>query len=179
MADTFDLDACLRGDKRAWDAFVERYARVIFAAVQRVMRARRRTDPADVEDVAQDVFVRLVRDDYRLLRSYDAGRSSLTTWLTIISRSVAIDHVRRRALPTVPLKEAADAAEPPAPPAAEALDLPEGLLTPRQRLVLRMLFEERMAVSEAAEALGVDAQTIRSTKHKAVSRLRGHFRGAG
>jgi len=41
--------------------------------------------------------------------------------------------------------------------------------------VLRLLFDEEMSVSEAAAVLGVDAQTVRSTKHKAIRKLRDFF----
>ena len=174
----FDLEACLRGDKAAWDALVERFAPVIFGAVRRTLRLRvAQVKSAEVQDVAQDVFVRLLRDDYRLLRTYDPQRAALSTWLTIVARSVALDHLRRRRVPTVPLEQAASQPAEPrtqrqrqAPP-----DLPAGLLSPRQHLVLRLLFDEEMSVSEAAAVLGVDAQTVRSTKHKAIRKLRDFF----
>ena len=167
-----DLAGCLRGEKRAWDAFVERAAPVIFAAVQRVLRAR--TPKAYqhlAEDLAQDVFLRLVKDGFRLLRTYDPARASLSTWLSLVARSTALDHLRRRRLPTVPLDEA------PQPTAAdprpvEPVEIPPALLSPRQHLVLRLLFERDLSVPEAAEALGVNPQTVRSTKHKALAKLR-------
>ncbi len=163
-----DLQACINGDKRAWDLFVERYAGLIVAAVGRSIRgqAARR----DLEDPVQEVFVRLIKDDYRLLRSYDPNRSSLSTWLTMVARSVAIDQVRRSRLPTVPLEPQEVAEAPPA--SAEHADVPVHLLTARQRLVLRMLFDEGRSVGETARIIGVSEQTIRSTKHKALSRLR-------
>jgi RNA polymerase sigma-70 factor (ECF subfamily) len=80
-----DLEALLAGDKAAWDRFVARYAGVIFAAV------RRRLVPAgrvsDAEDVVQDVFVKICQNDFRLLRSYDAARAKITTWLTVVANS--------------------------------------------------------------------------------------------
>ena len=180
--DQFDLKACLRGEKRAWDAFVERHARVIFAAVQRALRVHApRAGAEDVQDAAQELFVRLVKDDFRLLRSYDPSRAGLTTWLTVVARSTAIDHARKRRLETTGLDHAADVADPAPPPTAaearatEAVGIPEGLLSPRQQLILRMLFDEGMAVEQVAEALGVEAQTVRSTQHKAILKLRRHF----
>lgn len=68
-----------------------------------------------------------------------------------------------------------DAIAPPSEPRAETPSIPLHLLSARQRLVLRMLFDEDMSVAEAAQVLGVDHQTIRSTKHKALSRLREHL----
>ena len=94
-----DLKACLRGDKRAWDAFVDRWSPVIFAAVGRILKNRGAgVERSEVEDAAQDVFVRLIKDNYRLLASYDPSRSSLSTWLTLVARSVTIDRCRKRRL---------------------------------------------------------------------------------
>ena len=58
----------------------------------------------------------------------------------------------------------------------EKLKIPEGLLTARQMLILRYLYDEARDVTEVARLLSVDAQTIRSTHHKALQRLRAYFR---
>ncbi len=175
----FDLEPCLRGEKSAWDAFVDRFGRAIYAAVSRTLRLRRSScDDSTIQDVAQDVFVRLVKNDYRLLRTYDPSRAALTTWLTIVSRSVAMDHLRRRRLPTVSIDDAPPGADPsaaPPPDAPEPVRIPPHLLSPRQRLVLTMLFDEEKTVAETAEMPRVNAQTVRSTKHKALIKLRAHF----
>lgn len=172
-----DLNACIQGRKHAWDRFVERYSGVIYAAVTRVMDRR---GPGrgreDIEDAVQAVFIRLIRDDYRILRGYDPERAALSTWLTVIARNVAIDHLRRRRLDAVPL-EAHDlpAGTPAVDREAEAEPVPLQILTSRQRLVLRLLFDDDLSVAEAARVLDVDEQTVRSTKHKALTRLREHF----
>ena len=38
-----------------------------------------------------------------------------------------------------------------------------------------MIYERDMEVAEIASALSVDAQTVRSTHHKAMLKLRAHF----
>jgi DNA-directed RNA polymerase specialized sigma24 family protein len=170
-----DLKACIGGDKRAWDQFVHCCSGVIIAAVQRTMQSRGGARSLDIEDPVQEVFVKLVRNDFRLLRTYDPDRAALSTWLTIVARSVTIDHLRKRRLNTVPLEDQTPASAP-APRASPAGEPPPlHVLTDRQRLVLRMLFDEDMSVAEAAGLIGVDEQTIRSTKHKALSRLREHM----
>src|SRR5262249_14536992 len=85
-AEAPDLQALVRGDKPAWDAFVRRYAGLILSAVRGVAR-----EGGDVEDLAQEVFVRLCKDDFRLLKTYDPTRAGLSTWLTIVARSTARD----------------------------------------------------------------------------------------
>ena len=172
------LANCLQGQKWAWDAFVQRYAGVIMAAVQRILSSRGlAADLQIAEDISQDVFVRLIKNDFRLLRTYDPHRASLSTWLTIIARSSAIDFLRRRQLPTVPLDQVAPIASPvgPSEPASAAERLPAGLLSPRQKLILHLLFDRQMDTPAIAKLLGVSAQTVRSTRHKAIERLRKHF----
>src|SRR5262245_50500943 len=92
-----DLKACCRGDKRAWDSFVRSHAGIIYAAVQRALQYRG-GNPSDLDDRVQDVFVRLVQNDFRLLKTYDSSRASLSTWLTLVSRSIVREHLQRRSL---------------------------------------------------------------------------------
>ena len=168
------IDGLAAGDKKTWDRFVARNAPFVFAAVQRRLGPFGRRD--DVEDVVQDVFVRLCARDFRLLRTYDPSRAKISTWLTVIANSAAIDHLRRqkslnRPLETVP--EAELAVDPPKDPVQ--VKIPDGLLSPRQALVLELLYTREMEVAEAAAAMGVDPQTVRSMHHKALTRLRAHF----
>jgi RNA polymerase sigma-70 factor (ECF subfamily) len=168
-------DALLRGEKGAWDAFVRRYAGLIAAAVRAIAR-----EPGEVEDLAQEVFLRLCKDDFRLLRSYDPARAGLSTWITIVARSTARDALRRRRPVAVPIETvpetrlAVDPVEP-----QRKLKLPEALLSPRQREILAMLYDRDMEVAEVANALGIDPQTVRSAHHKAMLKLRAHFKGGG
>ena len=172
MAQGSELDALARGDKGAWEAFVRRYAGLVAAAVRGVAR-----EAAEVEDLAQEVFVRLCKDDFRLLRSYDPTRAGLSTWITIVARSTARDAMRRHrpVLMTIDAVPEARLAVDPIEP-AERLKLPEALLSPRQREILTMLYDREMEVAEIANTLGIDPQTVRSAHHKAMVKLRAHFK---
>ena len=165
-------DALLQGERAAWDAFVRRYGGLVVAAVRGVAMAQ-----PEVEDLTQEAFLRLCKDDFRLLRSYDPARASLSTWLTIVARSTARDGLRRRRAEAVPIEavpEAQLAIDPVEP--VQRLKLPEALLSPRQREILAMLYDRDMDVAEIARALGIDPQTVRSGHHKAMVKLRAHFR---
>lgn len=165
-------DALLNGDRAAWEGFVRRYGGLIVAAVRGIAPTH-----GEVEDLTQDVFLRLCKDDFRLLRSYDPARAALSTWLTIVARSTARDALRRRRAASLPLEavpEAQLAIDPVEP--ARKLKLPEVLLSPRQREILAMLYDRDMDVAEIARALGIDPQTVRSAHHKAMIKLRAYFK---
>ena len=168
-----DLSRLVAGEKAEWDRFVQRYARVIYAAVQRRLVPAGRGHEAD--DVVQDVFVKLCGREFHLLRNYDPGRAKLSTWLTVIATSTSIDHLRRQWAPTAALDAVPEAAMAVDPKPFERIKIPPDLLSPRQGLVLELLYRRELEVAEAAEMLGVDPQTVRSTHHKAMIKLRAHF----
>lgn len=170
----------MRGDRSSWDAFLREYSGIIRSTVRWVLRARQgKANEDDVAELVQDVLVRLVEHDYRLLRTYDASRATLATWVRVIARSMARNAMRRKRVERVSLDENL------VPPAAATasrtpdVEVPTGLLSARQRLVLHLLFDRDMEVREVARLLGVREQTVRSTKHKALERLRQHFGRAG
>ncbi len=169
MADT-DLASLIAGNKAAWDEFVQRYAGLIVSAVRTLVR-----EGTEVEDVLQEVFVRLCKDDFRLLRTYDPARAGLSTWLTIVARSTARDMQRRHRPQQSALDDVPERLLATTDVHAEPLKLPKDLLSPRQQLVLTMLYERDMDVAEIARTLDVDPQTVRSTHHKAMLKLRAHF----
>ena len=165
-----DLGALTRGEKSAWDGFVRRYAGLILSAVRGVAR-----DASDVEDLVQEVFARLCKDDFRLVKTYDPARAGITTWLTIVARSTARDALRRRHPQVTPIDAVPEALLAVEDRHVEPLKLPEQLLSPRQKLVLTMIYDKDMDVAEIGAALGIDPQTVRSTHHKAMLKLRSHF----
>lgn len=172
-----DIARLLDGDKAEWDAFVDRYTPVVWAAVRGSIFAHTGSvNDEDVRDLVQSVFVRLVDRGFRLLGSYDPKRASIVTWLTIVARSAAIDSLRKRRLHSVPIDERVLNAPAPEAAPAEGIELPPNLLSPRQGLVLRLLCDEGMEPSEIASVLGVNVQTVRSTVHKAVIKLRGRLK---
>lgn len=166
-----DIKALVDGDKAAWDQFVARYAGLILATIRRFSSGL-----PDPDDLVQDVFLRLCKDDFRLLRTYDPAKASLSTWLTIIARSAALDRVRKRRVPTQTLDETPEGFLTVAPPTHETVKIPDGLLSQRQHLILSMIYHQEMDVAEIAVALGIDPQTVRSTHHKALLKLRVFFK---
>ena len=150
---------------------------LVIAAVRRTVGG---TPPPglDIDDLVQNVYVKLLQHDRRLLRRFDPSRAALSTWITLVARSTTIDTLRRRRLPTVSAEAALQVPTEDVPPEVResaVASLPTGLLTDRQTTILRLLYDDDLDVADVARVLGVEAQTIRSARHKAMERLRRHF----
>lgn len=76
---------CRAGEAEAWNAFVERFSRYVYAICSRGFRLRRE----DAEDVFQEVFARAY-DRLAELRSDDA----ILPWLAQLTRRLCIDRLR-------------------------------------------------------------------------------------
>ncbi len=174
-----NLQTLLKGNPRGWNAFVETYTGTIQRTVQVVLDRRGRRDPELVLDLIQDVFIRLIKDDFRLLRKFDATRASLGTYLSVIARSSTLDSLKRRRIPVHPSGEQLIAElrdRQMDPDQSDVLaNLPEGLLSPDQMQVLVLLFDEELTEDEVALELGIKIQTVRTRKHRAIVRIRKFF----
>lgn len=172
------IKRCTIGDMQSWSLFVERYINIIYKAVHiTVAQSNMKLVLHDVDDICQDVFFRLIKDDYKVLRSFNEKKSSFSTWLTIVTRNIAIDAIRKR------IRERIDSIEDMAEelPAKtinvqQRIYIPADILTPRQQLVIRMLYDDLLDVEDTARMLNVKRQTVRSLHHRAIKRLRSHYR---
>ncbi|HWE35247.1 MAG TPA: sigma-70 family RNA polymerase sigma factor [Isosphaeraceae bacterium] len=90
------IDRCLRHEPGAWNDFVDRYMGLIYHVIHHVSHARSVVlSPADVEDIAAEVFLGVVDDDYGVLRRFK-GTSSLPTYLTVVARRICVKEVIKR-----------------------------------------------------------------------------------
>ena len=90
------IDRCLGKEPGAWNDFVDRYLGLIYHVIHHVAHSRSRllTEP-DTEDIAAEVLLAIVDDDYDVLRRYK-GLSSLPTYLTVIARRICVREMIRR-----------------------------------------------------------------------------------
>jgi RNA polymerase sigma-70 factor (ECF subfamily) len=95
------VERAQRGDKRAFELLVEKYQRKLGRLLARFIR-----DPAEVEDVTQEAFIKA----YRALPAF-RGDSAFYTWLYRIGINTAKNHLMAlgRRAPTSTEVEAEDA----------------------------------------------------------------------
>lgn len=82
------LDRCLSRKPRAWEDFVDRFLGLVVHVINHTAQCRSiRISREDCDDLAAEVFLAVVRDDFAALRTF-RGDSSLATYLTVIARRV-------------------------------------------------------------------------------------------
>lgn len=90
------LDRCLRHESGAWNDFVDRYMGLIYHVIYHASHSRSVVlSSADLEDIAAEVFLGIVDDNYRVLRHFK-GASSLPTYLTVVARRICIKEMVKR-----------------------------------------------------------------------------------
>ena len=162
------LSRILTGDSQAMALLYDKYSELVYSASMRILR-----DPAEAEDVLQDVFLRIWRFPEQVMRD-----RSLAPYLAVISRNRSIDILRKR-LPLEPLEHVALAS-----PDDMDLRAEQALLCEKarelmeecpieQRKAMEMAYFKGMTHSEIAEVTGTPLGTIKSRIRKDLSYLRG------
>jgi RNA polymerase sigma-70 factor (ECF subfamily) len=96
------LQRCLARRAGAWEEFVNRFLGLVVHVVNHTVASRSLDLSADDrEDLAAEVFLTLVSNDFAALRRF-RGDSSLATYLTVVARRVIVRELLKRkpALPS-------------------------------------------------------------------------------
>ncbi|QEH36964.1 RNA polymerase sigma factor [Aquisphaera giovannonii] len=172
------IDRCLGKEPGAWKDFVDRYLGLIYHVIQHVAHARSRVvSQADMEDIASEVLLKIVDDDYDILRRYQ-GISSLPTYLTVIVRRICIkDMVKRRREEELGHANAhratvGDSGEVEAIATAEEVERMLQDLPDREAEVVRLYHLKYMNYREIGKRLGVPEASVGPILSKARKRLR-------
>jgi len=90
------LQRCLDRKPGAWEDFVDRYLGLVIHVINHTAQSRSVVPtPADVEDLAGDVFLAIIDNDFATLRHF-RGESSLATYLTVVARRVVVREMLKR-----------------------------------------------------------------------------------
>jgi len=198
LSDRELLGRCLEGAPAAWDLFVNRFSGLIHQTIRATLRRYAAdSSPDRLRDLFQQAFLALWEDDRRRLRGYSARNDcSVATWLRLVVARLVIDQLRRREPPTVPLnpsgedREAGPGLDPPDPqPLAngrlaekEAVNFLrselEGLPA-RERLILKLRYEDGLSGAETARLLGLERNNVDQILHRIRTRLRRRAESAG
>ncbi len=179
--DTKLIQRCLAHQPGAWNDFVDQYLGLIYRIIQHTAHHRGATlRPEDVEDLAADVLLQLVKDNYAALRHFQ-GRSTLVTYLTVICRRAVI-HLMAKKFGTGSIIKTVPAGALPEPQdhddghhQNQSLEQVHELLAhlPRGvREVVRMYYLEGRTYEEISAQMGIPVNSIGPLLSRARQRLR-------
>jgi RNA polymerase sigma-70 factor (ECF subfamily) len=154
------LRAVGEGDEPAFEELRRRYRRA-------VERACRSIVGGELEDCAQEVFVRI----WRKASLYDGRRGSAPAWLLTLARRTALNfrHARRAPL-TAELLDDAGAVD---PPDVDRFWLDAALerLPERERRVIELAYFDDLSQSAIASELEVPLGSVKSWTRRGLNRL--------
>lgn len=168
-----------RGSSEALAALYDRYSGMLTALAVRILR-----DEGEAEEILQEAFLQA----WRQARRYDPERSSVVTWLVLLTRSRAIDRLRSRQVAERTLLAVRDErpADHTSPTGLRDVFLQErrkrlreelALLPETQREVLELAFFRGLTQREIAEKTGTPLGTVKTRSLLAMKKLRDALQG--
>ena len=166
-----------RGDTSAFEKVIERHQALVAGTAARMLGSN-----SDVEDIAQQVFIRV----WKSARRY-VPRAKFTTWLLKITRNLVFNELRRaKRRAQVPLQSEPGAEEIPLKdetnPAPDASLLEDELqraieeaitqLPESQRMALVLRRYEQLSYEEISEVLDLSVPAVKSVLFRARTELR-------
>ncbi|MFQ5348983.1 MAG: sigma-70 family RNA polymerase sigma factor [Thermoanaerobaculia bacterium] len=162
------------GDATALAVLYDRFSGMLLGLAHRILG-----DASDAEEILQEAFLQVWNQAER----YDPSRSSVSTWLVLITRSRAIDRLRSRkvkdrTLLAVQQEKRGSHTSPEGvgdvfrQERGKRLRQEMALLPPEQREVLEMAFFRGMTQSEIANQTGIPLGTVKTRSLLAMRKLR-------
>jgi RNA polymerase sigma-70 factor (ECF subfamily) len=155
------------GDRDAFEALYQRYARAVFG-----LALRRLGDREHSEDAVQDTFTSI----WRSAASYRPDRGPGAPWLYTVARNAIVDRARaRRDLagdpPDIPSTDAGPQERVEAGWQAFVVHRAFAQLPPSERAVLELAYWSGLSQSEISEFLNVPLGTVKTRTRNGLARL--------
>ena len=173
------IAGCLAGNKRSWDAFVERFSKLVYWSVRKTLETSSYRVHTDlVREIFQEFFVKLLeKNELEKLRDRDKIRK----FLTVMACYMTMDKIR--SLARNEKWDVGDIASAPyvfsADPACETLSqerhrlMADALneLSPKQRLCVEWHFVEGKTHRDISDILGLPQEAVSAVIRRAREKL--------
>jgi len=177
--DQVAIERMARGEHDGLAELYDRHGRLVYSLALRIVR-----DAGDAEDVVQEVFSQVWRQSAR----FDVTRGNVAAWLVTLTRTRAIDLLRRRRVRadvSVPSNPDDWADEAPGQDVqvewqSRAAQIKRALdaLPPLQRMAVELAFFDGLTHAEIAEQLEVPLGTVKTRVRQGLLKLRESLAGA-
>lgn len=168
------MAAVAAGDAAALATLYDRFSGMLLGLAHRILG-----DASDAEEILQEAFLQVWNQAGR----YDRSRSSVSTWLVLITRSRAIDRLRSRKVKDrtlLAVQQEKRGAHTSPEGVGDVLRQERGsrlrqemaLLPAEQREILEKAFFRGMTQSEIAKQTGIPLGTVKTRSLLAMRKLR-------
>lgn len=174
---------CLHREAGSWNEFVDRYLGLVFHIINHTAHLRSYPiRPDEAEDIAQTVLLQVIDNDYAVFRQF-RGKSSLSSYLTVIARRICVQQLAKKA----GIKETSNkaAAEPAAKKDGHPIESAEEVgkylkkLPEKERTIVRMYYLEGLTYEEISDELDVPVNSIGAILTRARRKMKGEENGDG
>ncbi len=184
------VNGCIGGDDGAKAQFYADHVGIVRRAIARKLRGIAGVGNSDVDDLTNELFLRLFDDDCRMLRRLHRPQS-VYAWLVTVAQHLAIDNLRRRNLHARVTNELQSTLPQHAPPVSASVVASEKKELVRQcllqlealdRLVIELYYLQGLTYAEISGILSLNPNTVAARIRRAKGKLReilGDLRGEG
>jgi RNA polymerase sigma-70 factor (ECF subfamily) len=176
------LKRCLNKDAGSWNDFVDRFLSLIYHVIGYTAHLRSvKLSPEDKEDIAAEILLKLVANNFKVLREF-RGHASLATYLTVIARRICVQELVRRQQVKDAIKRGesrlAEVEPDDAPAAVKGMERLEEVdkllkkLSGREREIVRLYYLEGRTYEEISTETDVPVNTIGAVLSRARKKLR-------
>jgi RNA polymerase sigma-70 factor (ECF subfamily) len=168
------IDQSLAGDQGAYAILIQRHQRFVFTLALRFAKGRE-----DAEEIAQDCFVKA----YRSLASFNR-QSKFSTWLYTIVYTTSMTFLRKKRVDTTSIDDEGTYIQLENQSSGLDNNLAEqksrsfyvnqaiSQLLPDDAMIITMFYKGEQSLEEIAEAMGMEANTIKVKLFRARQRLK-------
>lgn len=196
MGDLEFVQKCIKGDKLAWDEFVDRYSRLIYNYIHSTLKIKGLSfTQGNISDIFQDVFLSLTKENFKKLRTFKGKNNcSLASWLRQVTINLTIDSLRR-IKPIVSLDEENDQGSSLKDTLKDTSALPEdriyynekikqleeciGALEDKEKYFLELYIYQQIGLQELMGHFGVSRAAMDMRKSRIIEKLKDCFRKKG
>ncbi len=173
------IGGCVAGEKAAWDAFVLQYSGLVYHTIKKTFSLyHSEPRPDSVEDLFQEFFLSLLRDDFKKLRQFRGDRGcSLASWLRVVAARLTTDFLRKREPSKVEFTATLPYDQP--DPSNSLIDQEQErslsqilqALPSRDRLFIDLYFRQSLPPEEIASILRVSVSAVYTRKSRVLDKL--------
>jgi RNA polymerase sigma-70 factor (ECF subfamily) len=174
------IAGCLRGDKAAWDGFVQQFSSLVYSTIYKTLTLHH-SDCGEqrVEDLYQEFFISILQNNCRKLAQFRGDRGcSMASWLRVVVSRLTIDYLRRQRPADDEVTDAISSDQPDAPSALAAREEERSLaaalqsLSARDRLMIELAYRRSLSAEKIAAMLKTSVGAFYTQKSRVLDKLR-------